>query len=274
MIKGRAAVLRKGKVRVVRITAIPAAAAAIILLCGADKPVPGVAASDAQFSPAQKAAVEKIVHDYLVEHPEAVYDAIKALQAKDQAQRAETAKKVIAEQGDALKHDPASFVAGNPNGDVTMIEFFDYNCGYCRGVAPTVQSLLSDDKKLRVVIKEWPIKGNDSIAAARVSVAAARQPNFLTFHFALLASEGHVGEAEALAVARKSGLDMEKLKADMAAVKPDDIIKQNEALAGKIGIDGTPAFIVGDKLIPGAASAEEFKSAIASTRKACKNQSC
>jgi protein-disulfide isomerase len=255
----------------VRITAILAALAGITLCGAAEAPA---SAADATFSPAQKAAVEQIVHDYLAAHPEAVLDALKALEAKQHAAQAQAAKAAIVAEEGALKHDPSSYVAGNPAGDVTIVEFFDYNCGYCRGVAPTMQSLLSDDKKLRLVIKEWPIKGADSIAAARVSVAAAKQPQFLAFHFALLASEGHVDEARALDAAKKAGLDMDKLKRDKAAVKPEDIIRQNDALASKIGIDGTPAFVIGSTVVPGAASADEFKALIAQTRKACKTSSC
>jgi protein-disulfide isomerase len=244
---------------------------AMVALCGAAKAPPS---DPGAFTPAQAAQVEKIVHDYIGAHPEVVLDAIKKLQAQQKAQRAEDAKKAIAGEEQALKHDQNAFVAGNPNGDVTVVEFFDYNCPYCRAVVPTMQALLADDRNLRLVIKEWPIKGADSLAAAHVSLAAAKQKEFLAFHFTLLSAEGHVGEAQALEAAKKAGLDMDKLKKDMAAMKPEDIFRGNDALAEKIGIDGTPAFIIGDKIMPGVASEAEFKSLIADARKACKAKSC
>jgi protein-disulfide isomerase len=232
------------------------------------------AETKAKFSDQDKAAIEGVVRDYLKDHPEVLLDAIKALEAKDRAQRAEAARQAIIAEQDALKNDPSSYVAGNPKGDVTIVEFFDYNCPYCHSVAPTLQALLADDKNLRLVIKEWPIKGADSQAIAQVSLAAAKQPKFLAFHFALLGANGHVDQAAALAVAKKAGLDMDRLQKDMKTIDALAIVTRNDALAAKVGIDGTPGFVLGTTVIPGAISAEKFKALIAETRQKCKTASC
>jgi protein-disulfide isomerase len=228
----------------------------------------------APLSAEDRAAIEGVVRDYLKDHPEAVLDAIKALQAKERADRAEASKQAILSEQNALKNDPGSYVAGNPNGDITIVEFFDYNCPYCRTVAPALQTLLADDKKLRLVIKEWPIKGADSLAISQISLAAAKQPQFLAFHFALLAHQGHVDQAAALDTAKKAGLDMDKLQKDMKTLDTMAIITRNDKLAEKIGIDGTPGFVIGTTLVPGAISAENFKKQIASARQSCKAASC
>ena len=230
--------------------------------------------SSSAVSAKDRAAIESVVHDYLRDHPEVLIDALKSLDEKDRQKRADVAQKAIVTEQAALKNDPSSYVAGNPKGDVTIVEFFDYNCGYCRHVAPTLQSLLADDRKVRLVLKEWPIRGAESLAATKVSLAAAKQPKFLAFHFALLASDGQVDEAAAIEVARKSGLDMGRLQKDMAAMDNLEIVKRNDALAQKVGIEGTPAFIIGTTLVPGAISAEKFKTLIAETRQRCKQTSC
>ena len=222
----------------------------------------------------ERAVIESVVHDYLKDHPEVVLEALKSLEDKEREKRVDAAQKAIVTEQDKLRNDPSSFVAGNPKGDVTIVEFFDYNCGYCRHVAPTLQSLLADDKKIKLVLKEWPIRGADSLAVTKISLAAAKQPKFLAFHFALLASEGQVDPAAALAVARKSGLDMDRLQKDMAAMNNLEIVQRNDALAQKIGIEGTPAFVIGTTLVPGAISADKFKQLIAETRQNCKQASC
>lgn len=232
------------------------------------------AETKSKLSGEDKAAVEAVVRDYLKAHPEVILEALKALEAKERATRVESARKAIVAEQKALKHDPGSYVAGNPKGDVTIVEFFDYNCGYCRTVAPAIQALLADDKNLRLVLKEWPIRGAESLAVTQVSLAASKQPKFLAFHFALLAEEGQVDETAALAVARKVGLDMDRLQKDMKSMNALEIIQRTDALAGKIGIDGTPGFVIGTTLVPGAVSADRLKALVAETRRNCRQASC
>jgi protein-disulfide isomerase len=263
--------MHKGR-RVAKAMAIWMAAMSLLMVgarAGAD-------AADAKpaLSAQDRAAIEGVVRDYLKAHPELVLDALNALEAKDKAKREEAAKQAVLSQQDALKNDPTAYVAGNPKGDVTIVEFFDYNCPYCRSVAPEIQSLIADDKKLRVILKEWPIKGPDSIGIAQVSLAAAKQPKFLAFHFALLAEQDHVDQAGALAVAKKAGLDMDRLQKDMKAMDSMAIVRRNDELAQKIGVDGTPAFVIGNAVVPGAMPAEKLKQLIADVRKSCKQASC
>lgn len=241
---------------------LAALALATALLAAADTP-----SITESASPASRAEIETIVRDYLLEHPEVIVEALQGLEARDRAATAERVKEVVATEQSALFEDGYSFIAGNPNGDVTVVEFYDYNCPYCRQASETVRALLKRDKNLRVVFKEWPIKGADSEAVARVSVAAARQPQFLSFHFALMASAERVDEALALSAAREAGLDMARLSRDMKAIDMSDVFAKNQVLANKLGVDGTPSFLVADTLIPGAMPLKQFTALIAETRR-------
>lgn len=231
-------------------------------------------ADDPQISESERAKIESVVHDYIMAHPEVVLDSLKAMQARQQAAEDDRVRDTIAQESDALRHAKGDFVAGNPKGDVTLVEFFDYNCTYCRQAASSIQSLLADDPKLRIIFKEWPIRGDDSMAATRVSLAAQGQPQFLAFHFALMKHPGKVDEAVALQAAHDAGLDMTALKKAMQSPDIDARLAQTGTLAQKIGLQGTPAFVVGDEIIPGAVSEAEFRKLIAETRASCSGPSC
>lgn len=233
----------------------------------------GVSASTATRAadPASdKARIEGIVRDYILEHPEIILEALQRLDAREKAEQAAATQAAIRAERAALADDGYSFVAGNAAGDITLVEFYDYNCGYCRRVSGDLKALLKQDKGLRLVFKEWPIRGDASLGAARVSVAAAKQAKFADFHFALMALEGQIDEARALQVAGQAGLDLKALARDMKAPDVDAILARNHALAERIGIDGTPAFVIGGTLIPGALPLAELKDAIASARQSCK----
>lgn len=235
---------------------------AALLLAAADTPT-----TTSKAAPADRAGIESIVRDYLLEHPEVILEALQKLDEKQRAEHVARVKNVVATEKTALFEDGYSFIAGNPKGDVTVVEFYDYNCPYCRQASDTVRALLERDKNLRVVFKEWPIKGADSVAVARVAIAAARQPKFLAFHFAMMASAERVDEALALETARSAGLDMARLARDMKSIDMNDVFAKNQVLAEKLGIEGTPAFLVEDVLIPGAVPLKEFSEFIAETRK-------
>lgn len=244
-------------------------ALAAISLIGADR---GFAASSgATVSASERAKIESVVHDYLMKHPEVVLDALQELDKRQEAEKAEKAKKVIAAEHNALIRDSYSGVIGNPKGDFTVVEVFDYNCGYCRLMAGELKDLIKSDPKIRIVLKEWPIRGPASHGAAKVSLAAAKQPNFQAFHFALLGSKGTVDEARALAVAKEEGLDMKALQRDMKTIKTDALLAKNNGLIRQLGIDGTPGFIIGDTIVPGATSLDHLRELIAKGRAACKN---
>ena len=217
-----------------------------------------------------KAEIEKIVHEYIVSNPEVLVEAFDALEQREIAKKAEQFEKNLVQAKDDLWNDGFSYVAGNPDADVTIVEFFDYNCGYCRRALPTVLRLLDQDKNIRVVFKEWPIQGPDSIVAARASMAATKQGKFMELHEALMNSSEAVTEASVMKTAAQVGIDVVQLQKDMEAPELDEMLSRNSALAQNLGITGTPAFVVGDQLIPGAAPIDQFKSVIEAVRTDCR----
>jgi protein-disulfide isomerase len=166
-----------------------------------------------------------------------------------------------------FRHDGDAII-GNPKGDVTMVEFMDYNCGWCKRSLSEVQALTEKDKNLRVVLKEFPIFGQQSEFAARAALAARKQDKYWPLHVALFSHEGQVTEEVVREIAKSQGLDMEKLEADMKDQKVLDTISTNYDLAKNLKLNGTPAFIVDDKVFPGYLPLAELESAIASVRSA------
>jgi protein-disulfide isomerase len=204
------------------------------------------------FSDEQKKAIGEIIKDYLIKNPEIMIDVQTALDEKLQAQQDAKLTAFMTKNGKEIYRSPNSSVAGNPNGDITVVEFFDFNCGFCKRGLPQVQQLIKDDKNVRFVFKELPILSKGSEEAAKVALAAKRQGKYWEFHQAMLGSKGHADEASALKIAASLGLDMDKLKADMAGDDVKDELDRDLALAKKLGVNGTPHFLVGDKSIPGA----------------------
>jgi protein-disulfide isomerase len=180
----------------------------------------------------------------------------------------EKAKKALSEKRRELERDRDSPVLGNPNGDVTLVEFFDYRCGYCKQVAGTIQALATEDKQLRIVMKEFPILGKDSVFASRAAVAAQRQGKYASFHMALMNHKGQLTEEAVLKTAASVGLDVDRLRAEMGREEIDAQLRRNYELAQELQIRGTPAFIVGDELIPGAVDLRTLRRKIAELRKA------
>ena len=206
------------------------------------------------------------VRAYLLAHPEVIVEAVQIYQQRQQAAQAETVKGTIAERADEIFRDPAAPVSGNGRGDVTLVEFFDYNCKYCRAVAPTVDAVLGADAGLRLVYKEFPILGAGSEAAARVALAARRQGRYQELHEALMRVEMPVTEAKALQAAAAVGLDLERLRRDMADPAIDRAIARNQALAAALGINGTPGFVIGDQVVPGAVDRATLEGLVAQIR--------
>ena len=228
----------------------------------------GAGASAVSASDLPVDAIRQIIREYLIEHPEVLIEAQQALQAKRAAQEAEQARHAIQLYRDEIFDDPDAPVAGNPDGAITLVEFFDYRCGYCRRVKPTVETLLAENDDLRLVFKEFPILGPESTTAARAALAARSQGNYEAFHWALMETEGSFDRDHILSVARSVGLDDERLARDMEDPALDSLLKRNAALANALGIGGTPAFIIGDRLIGGALPLENFRIAIADARQA------
>jgi protein-disulfide isomerase len=209
--------------------------------------------------PAWQQAVERVVEQYIRSHPEAIEQALQALEAKRQAEEQQRAKAVIAARRAELVNDPASLVGGNPAGEITVVEFFDYRCAFCKRVAGVVTQLEKDDPHVRVVYKDFPILGEASVLAAKAALA---------FHDALLAAKQDLTREQILRIATDVGLDAKRLETDMEKSEWASIIDRNRALARDLGITGTPAFVVGDELQIGALDLTAFKALLARARPA------
>jgi protein-disulfide isomerase len=217
--------------------------------------------------------VEEIVREYLLEHPELLVEVMGKLEEKENAERQAVAKDLIAKNRSQLNNDGYSYVAGNQAGDVTVIEFFDYNCGYCKKVRPALLQLLDEDKNVRLVLKEFPVlhdRTPGSMVAARAAAAAVAQgEKYWSFHNELLSHEGVITEDVVYEVAGKVGLDVGRLKTDMSDPNIAQRIDKNHKMAEDLKIDGTPSFIIGDALVPGAVDLDELKKLIAEARAKC-----
>jgi protein-disulfide isomerase len=240
---------------------VAAGCAALVLLSAA----PARAAEDAKRS-----EFERMLKDYLVQHPEAIQEALDTLAARKAAAKAEQQMATIQANGAELFSSPRQVTLGNRQGDVTLVEFFDYNCGYCKRALADLLDLMKTDSRLKVVLKEYPILGPGSVEAARVAVAVRMQDaggaRYLEFHRKLLENRGHNDKARALAVAQEVGLDMARLERDMASEEVAKSIDESTRLAKALAINGTPGYVVGKTVIVGALGAQVLKDKIAAAR--------
>lgn len=201
-----------------------------------------------------QARIERIVHDYVLSHPEILPQAMQKLQEQQSGQ-------AVAANRQDIETPFASAWAGNPKGDVTLVEYFDYNCGYCRASLPMIADLLKRDPNLRVVYRDLPILSDESRVAARASLVAAQQGKFQAFHDALYAG-GPVSDASIQAAAAKTGVSLSSLQSPVITAE----IAKNMQTAVKLGMNGTPSWVVGDRILSGALPIEEIEKAIAAAR--------
>jgi protein-disulfide isomerase len=223
------------------------------------------------FSPDQRHEIENIVKDYLMAHPQLLQDVINELDKQQKQAAAEKARTTIKTNNVTIFNSPHEVVLGNPKGSVTMVEFFDYNCGYCKHALPDMMKLLQTDPNLRFVLKEFPVLGEGSVEAAHVAVAARMQDptgvKYIEFHQKLLGGRGAADKMRALAVAKEVGFDMGRLMKDMDSDEVKTTIAENLKLADTLGIDGTPSYVVGDELVVGAVGYDELEKKITASRK-------
>ena len=235
-----------------------------------------VRAEDQPFTDAQRKAIESIVKDYLVRNPDVLQEAIAEGEKRAQETQRLAQAAALKESREALLNSPNGIVAGNPAGDVTLVEFFDYNCGYCRKAFSDVQTLLKSDPKLRVVLKDFPVLGAESLEASKIALAAKMQlkgERMFDFHAKLLESKGRVNGERALAVAKELGADMDRLKRDAQGPEVKAALAENMGLGDKLGLSGTPAFIIGDEVLPGAVGVEPMRKTVSDVRQ-CGHASC
>ncbi len=211
-------------------------------------------------------SLEQLIEQYIRTHPEVVEQSLQALENKRAAEEQQRQKVAIATHQQDLLNDPKSPVSGNQAGDVTVVEFFDYRCGYCKRAAAAVTELQQHDAGVRVVYKDFPILGETSELAAKAALASHLQGKHQTFHEALLATKDDLSKEQLFGIAHATGLDVARLEEDMARPEWQTVIDQNRALAKSLGISGTPAFIVGNDLIPGALDLKMLQDLVAQKR--------
>ena len=226
----------------------------------------GARAEAPKADPRERAAIERAIRDYLFAHPEILEQALRILEARREAEARARARAAIRENRDALLAHSMSPVSGNPDGDVTVVEFYDYRCGFCKRALPAMKDLLKTDAKVRVVWKEFPILGPVSRFAARASAAAARQGRFYAFHVRLMGAPGQLTEDRIVEIAGGAGLDVERLRRDMKDPAIEAYLDETRELAAAIGIRGTPAFVIGGELVRGAVDSARMEQLVARAR--------
>ncbi len=228
---------------------------------------PALAAdSDTALTEAQRLAVEKLIDAYIAENPEKIIESVREYNRRQEADRRAQATSNLVALRDELLHDPAAPAAGNPRGDITVVEFFDYRCGYCKRSLDMLMTVLREDNNLRVVFKEFPILSPESRQAARAALASQNQDKYLQFHVALMNARGAFEDEQIFDIAAEVGLDVNRLAADMRAPETEAQLEVVGDLARALNIEGTPAFIVGDRIFRGAIDLDTMRGAIAAAR--------
>ena len=229
-------------------------------------PAAVAASSGSSFSPAQRAEIEGMIKGYLLAHPEVMVEVSKELEKRQASMQAETNKKLIVDKKSAIFQSPGDFVMGNTKGEISVVEFFDYNCGWCKKAVDEVQKLTAADPKVRIVMKEMPIFGENSTLAAKAAMAANKQGKYWEYHLAMM-REKQVTKENLFKIAEKVGINVEKLKVDMNDPAIEASIKETMAIAQELGIEGTPGFIIDSRVNVGFVPADGIKEILADVRK-------
>jgi protein-disulfide isomerase len=240
-------------------------------LCGAP-----LAVSAESFSDAQRGDIEAIVRSYLVAHPEVLEEAMNELSKRQAAAEQKKHEASIEQNADTIFNSARGVVLGNKDGDVTFVEFFDYNCGYCKRAMADMLDLLKNDPKLKVVLKEFPVLSEGSVDAAKVAVAVRMQDatgkKYLDFHQRLLGGRGPADKARAMAAAKDAGLDTARIEKDLTSPEVKATIEENFKLAEEMGMNGTPSYVIGKQIVIGAVGLEGLKEKIGVAR--CGKATC
>ena len=234
------------------------------------------ASQAAEFSAPQKGEIESIVREYLIAHPEVLQEAMTELEKRQTVAEAEKHKTAVKDNASAIFSSPRQVNLGNPDGNVTFVEFFDYNCGYCKRAMGDMLTLMKDDPKLKVVLKEFPVLGPGSVEAAQVAVAVRMQDKtgkkYLDFHQKLLGGRGQADKAHALAAAKDAGLDMARIEKDMQSPEVKSTLEENMKLAEALGLNGTPSYVIGSDVVVGAVGLDALQEKINTNR--CGKPTC
>lgn len=248
---------------------LPAAVFASLIALTAVASSPALAQDKKAAATPSPAAIEKIVRDYLKKNPEIVVEAIEAYRKKRRQQEEATVRNTLSARSAELNHDPHSAVGGNPKGDVTVVEFFDYRCGVCKRAHVVVAKMMERDTNIRRVYKEWPILGADSLFASRAAIASRKQGDkkYLAFHDAMMESRKPLTNKTVIDIAGRIGLDQDKLKIDMRSSDVEQTIQRNYALASALKLNGTPSFVIGGQLLRGARDLDTMLQMVRDARK-------
>jgi protein-disulfide isomerase len=234
------------------------------------------AASAQTFSDGQRGEIETIIKSYLVTHPEVLEEAMAELNKRQAAAESEKHQASIAQNSETIFNSPRNVTLGNKNGDVTFVEFFDYNCGYCKRAMTDMLDLMKSDPKLKVVLKEFPVLSEGSVEAAKVAVAVRMQDpggsKYLDFHQKLLGGRGPADKARALAAAKDAGLDVARIEKDLAGPEVRATLEENFKLAEAMGMNGTPSYVIGKEVVVGAIGLDGLKEKIGLAR--CGKATC
>ncbi len=238
--------------------------------------VPAVAQQSPTLNDAQRRAVEELVRDFIIKNPEVVQEALMELDRRQKESERQARLKIVQDKNGPLYTSKLDSVFGNPQGSVTVVEFFDYNCGFCKRALADLQKMVSDDKNVRVIVKDFPVLGQGSVEAATVALAFKQQATpdkVWAFHQKLLGQRGQVGRQQALDVARENGADMARLQRDMESQPVRAAIEENIQIADALGVTGTPTYVVGEEIVVGAVGFAELKARVDNIRK-CGKAAC
>ena len=247
----------------------------LMMLLGAYLWGPFTPARAAELTSGQQSEVKALIRDYLIKNPEIIQEALNELEKRQADQEKANQSKALSEWLPVILKSGRSTVLGNPKGDVTLVEFFDYNCGYCKRALTDLQKLLDGDKNLRIIIRDFPVLGPDSVESALVAVAARQQlsgAKYLEFHAKLLDSKGRIGKDRALSVAKDLNVDLQKLQKDMDSPETKAILSETMQIGDALRLQGTPAYLIGDEVVFGAVGYQSLKEAIDETRRCGKSK--
>jgi len=240
--------------------------AVVALVAAIGLSTPTTVTAEEGLSEAQEAAIEGLIQKYIQEHPDEILEAVRAYTERQKAMASASAEANLTELREQILFDPRAPVAGNPDGDVTVVEFFDYRCGYCKKSLDMVMAMIEEDPNLRVVFKEFPILSPQSRRASLAALASREQGKYLEFHYALMSSRGSFDDQQIMDIAAEVGLDVAKLQKDMEAPEITAYLDSVQDLARALDIGGTPTFVVENKIVRGAVDAETLRQAIADKR--------
>jgi protein-disulfide isomerase len=227
-------------------------------------------AARAEMSPSQKAEIQGVIKDYLMNNPDVLRDALAEMEKRQKDAEVAARKQAVADAAATIFDSPRQAVMGNPKGKVTLVEFFDYNCGYCKKSLDDIAQLMRENADLRLVVKDFPVLGPGSVEAAEIATALRKQftgDKYWQYHYKLLGMKGQVGKAQAMQVAKDMGANMTQLEKDAAAKETKDSIQEVMKVADGLQLTGTPSFVLGDDVVIGAVGYDELKSRLDNVRK-------